>query len=949
MTGEDGAPIMLIRSTSCVLVPAKTAKGVEVTVPLNPADYVTVYPVNESDISGAVSGIYRHKTQQKKAKYLTILYTNLSENNIVLTPGEIIGHGSMCSEVKKIKPVINIVKPAHKDKSVTDRLWSDLKLQNNEVLDEVPELKKKLYSILHEYQDVFTNDQCHVGNTSWDTFKIDLIPNAQPVRQRVRPLAPPLRENLRLQLQDWIKDEVIESSNSPWASPLVPVTKKTGHTRWCVDFRAVNRLTVSDSYPTPSISEILTSLGSSKVFSTLDASQAYMAISIEKKSRPLTAFTTAFGLFHFCRMPFGLKNAGAAYCRLVQKLVDMLGVEGVLAYLDDILLHTSDAHTHINLLNLVFEAHRAAGIVLNASKTFLFQRQVEYLGHLVSQEGIKLIPSYVSKIVEWPLPSTGKELSAFLGFAGYYREFLPGFAEVTANLNEVKNKRTVTWTTEMINNFNILKDMFTAAPCRAPPDFSPGAKPFTLTIDFSKNAVGAILSQEQQGKDRFLGVKGRKCRTYECNYHSSKGEMLALVYGLDKFSHLLRLSKFVVITDSNTVLHWSTMKDSGGTVRRWLDYIQQFDFVVKHRAGKYNTNADIISRALHMSEPNPSCTDSITQGKAELYPVPWVPVNSKEYISLSHTGEEYNEAGEAQVNHISEYIPLPQTGAVQTEYSGKQVKYFSEYIPPSCTGRICTTVDLPWHLATSHGSEGRGPALICNIQGKIGLDQKDLEKAQVEDGSLQLVRSWFNETTGKIEDKNIDTSGFEGLHSDVIQLYKVRSQLRLSDKSSTGDVRLVYLLEDEFEPEPRYRFVIPPSHRYQAMTVVHAVQHWGVQRTTQQVKQVFYWPGWRKDVSVFVTECAGCLHREQINLKQVEPYEDRAKNVNDVLCMDLVGPLTMSPDKNKYILSMMCQYSRFVCCVPLPDKSAKSVSNAIMKHWIGLYGTPTSIRTDAGS
>ena len=137
------------------------------------------------------------------------------------------------------KPRIKI----KRSQTVTDRFWSDLKMQNNEVLDKIPELKDKLYSMIHEYQDVFTNDQCHVGNTTWDTFKIDLIPNAQPVPQRVRPLAPPLRENLRLQLQDWIKDKVIESSNSPWASPLVPVTKKTGHMRWCVDFRADNRMT----------------------------------------------------------------------------------------------------------------------------------------------------------------------------------------------------------------------------------------------------------------------------------------------------------------------------------------------------------------------------------------------------------------------------------------------------------------------------------------------------------------------------------------------------------------------------------------------------------------------------------------------------------------------------------------------------------------------------------
>ena len=186
-----------------------------------------------------------------------------------------------------------------------------------------------------------------------------------------------------------------------------------------------------------------------------------------------------------------------------------------------------------------------------------------------------------------------QELAAFLGFCGYYREFLPGFATITANLNEVKNKQVLTWSKSMIENFNTLKQMFVAAPCRAPPDFAPGAKLFILTIDFSMNTVGAV--QEQKGAERFLGVTGRKCRPYERNYHSSKGEMLALTYGLSKYSHILRLNEFVVITNSNTVLHWSTMKEPGGTVRRWLDYIQQFNFTVQHRAGKYNTNADLIS------------------------------------------------------------------------------------------------------------------------------------------------------------------------------------------------------------------------------------------------------------------------------------------------------------------------------------------------------------------
>ena len=214
--------------------------------------------------------------------------------------------------------------------------------------------------------------------------------------------------------------------------------KKSGQTRWVLDFRAVNSVTAGDSYPCPNISDILSSLGKSTFFSTLDASSAYNVIPVSPESRPITAFATVFGLYQFARMPFGLKNAGAAYCRLVQRMIDMLGVEGVLAYLDDLLIHTEDLETHLKLLQLVFQAHQSSGIRLNADKTFLFKTEVEYLGHLISADGIKLVPSYVQKLIDWPLPATGKELSAFLGFAGYYREFLPGYAHVTANLNMKK-------------------------------------------------------------------------------------------------------------------------------------------------------------------------------------------------------------------------------------------------------------------------------------------------------------------------------------------------------------------------------------------------------------------------------------------------------------------------------------------------------------------------------
>ena len=172
-----------------------------------------------------------------------------------------------------------------------------------------------------------------------------------------------------------------------------------------------------------------------------------------------------------------------------------------------------------------------------------------------------------------------------------------------------------------------------------------------------------------------------------------------------------------------------------------------------------------------------------------------------------------------------------------------------------------------------------------------------------------MVRTWFNETTGKVEDKKIDTSEFESVHEDVLQLYKVRKQLRLTDNKTMSKTKLIYLLEDEFESAPKIRIVIPPSHRYQAILAVHVQEHWGVQRTLQQVQKVFYWPDWRKDTSMFVIECAGCLHREQKTSKMWNHTRTVQKNVNDVLCIDLVGPISLSSNKNKYILTMLDKFS----------------------------------------
>ena len=162
-------------------------------------------------------------------------------------------------------------------------------------------------------------------------------------------------------------------------------------------------------------------------------------------------------------MPFGLKNAGAKYCRIVQSLVDSLEVDGVLAYLDDLLLHTVDIDTHIDLMGHVLEAHRTVGIKLKAAKTRWLQRKVSYLGYDVSEEGIHLTSKFIEQVRDWPTPTSGTELASMLGFFGYYRESLPEYSALTADMNNLKSRRKWTggeWTPEMQRDFETLKKSF---------------------------------------------------------------------------------------------------------------------------------------------------------------------------------------------------------------------------------------------------------------------------------------------------------------------------------------------------------------------------------------------------------------------------------------------------------------------------------------------------------
>ena len=528
-----------------------------------------------------------------------------------------------------------------------DKLWAELDMDNaSKNLSKAG--RRAMRKILTRHMQVFTDEEVKVGYTDWLEMEIWIKEDARPVCAKVRPLSSAQKANLQEQLNLWLKDGVIAPAESPLGSLLVPVAKKDGETRWAVDFRALNTVTIADSFPVPCMGELLMDLAGAKYFSSLDAAQAFHNIPVKKESQALTAFITAFGTYQFQRMPFGLKNAGAMYCRLVKQLLDRLQLEGkVSAYLDNILVHTKTEEEHLHTLDKVLEAHVDAGIKLKAKKTFLIEPAVDFLGHRVSADGIALSSWHLDYIEAIKAPKSGKEVQQLVGFLQYFSSFVPHFSQLTAPMNELCNKRHLApgdWTIECENNLQQLKASFTHPDLLrryplAPDD--PDAGKMEVHMDFFAKGIAACLFQTQrvngEARLRFIDTAGRKTLAYERIYHSSKGELAALHFAVNRWEHLLRAKPFIVLTDSKTVENWTTMKDPGGVIRRWLERLSLFDFEVFHRPGVDMVNADFLSRLDNLREATPSEAEDV-EPLDVTYPLPF-PMY-EEYDNAQLTGEK---------------------------------------------------------------------------------------------------------------------------------------------------------------------------------------------------------------------------------------------------------------------------------------------------------------------
>lgn len=462
--------------------------------------------------------------------------------------------------------------------------------------DQRPPNDPELQQLLQEFSDVFPDDLPSGRPPAREVdHHIDLIPGKSPPSHPIRRTSPAENDELKKQIEELLEKGFIRPSKSPFGAAILFVKKKDGTQRMCIDYRALNDQTVKNKYPLPRVDELFDRLQGAKCFTKIDLRSGYHQIRIAEEDIHKTAFRCRYGHFEYTVMPFGLTNAPATFMQLMNDILRPWLDKFVLAFIDDILIFSKTREEHLQHLRLVLEQLRKHKLYAKVSKCEFLTSQVEFLGHIVSADGLHMMKDKVDAIATYPTPSTIEEVRSFVGAAGYYRRFIQHFSRIAMPLSDLLQKDArFHWGASQQAAFDALKTAMSKEPVLILPD---PALPYHVTVDASGYAIGATLSQDQGRGHQPIAYLSKKMIPAERNYMVTEQEMLAIICALREWRHYLHGADFIVYSDHSSLKWLRTQPTLSGRQARWLEFLAQFPkFPVQFIEGKKNVVADALSR-----------------------------------------------------------------------------------------------------------------------------------------------------------------------------------------------------------------------------------------------------------------------------------------------------------------------------------------------------------------
>ena len=461
-----------------------------------------------------------------------------------------------------------------------------------------PASQAKLHELLQEFAPSFANPT-GINTQTGVTHTIPLVPGSSPPVHGMRRMSPAELTELQKQLEWYLERGWIRPSTSAFGAPVVFAKKADGTLRFCLDYRALNNITIKNRYPLPKIDELLDQLHGARFFTSLDLSSAYHQIPMAPDDIHKTAFRTRYGHYEFTVMPFGLTNAPATCQAVMNDVLRPYLDKFTSIYLDDCMIWSATEEEHLNHIRLVLEAFAKHNLHLKLSKCSFASTNTKFLGFIVSRDGIAMDPAKIAAVVNWHPPTSTTEVRRFLGFCNFYRRFVRNYSTIAAPLTALTSALKPfppTLPPDALDAFTSLKTALTTAPLLSIPLTGPSAT-FELYTDASRVGIGAVLEQSKHP----VCFESRKLTPAENNYPVHELELLAVVHALRVFRHYLEgCQHFTLFTDHHSIQYLFRQKDLSRRQAGWLETLVDFqpNMQIRYLPGEKN-RADALSRQLH--------------------------------------------------------------------------------------------------------------------------------------------------------------------------------------------------------------------------------------------------------------------------------------------------------------------------------------------------------------